>query len=146
MIGSNVLTVLAIVVSAVTALTIAHLHRKQMRQIELYKQDSSVGLTPPPSKLTYFVKSKADTILGVGLPAISLIRVLTYEQPLTRWDAFIISLNVAMIFVYVIMKVFLKVMDRTLDMLRSLTRVQEGHLSLTGRLVDQVGKDETFNG
>jgi hypothetical protein len=146
MIGSNVLTVLAIVVSAVTALTIAHLHRKQMRQIELYKKDSSVGLIPPPSKLTYFVKSKADTILGIGLPAISLIRVLTYEQPLTRWDAFIISLNVAMIFVYVIMKVFLKVMDRTLDMLRSLTRVQEEHLSLTGRLVDQVGKDETFNG
>jgi hypothetical protein len=68
--GTYILAALAIIVSSTTAMAVAYLHRKQMRQIELYKQNPSVGLTPPPSRLTYFVKSKADTIFGLGFPAL----------------------------------------------------------------------------
>jgi hypothetical protein len=40
---------LAIAVPCITALLVSYWHRKQVRQVELYKRDPSVGLEPPPS-------------------------------------------------------------------------------------------------
>jgi hypothetical protein len=130
--GTYILAALAIIVSSMTALAVAYLHRKQMRQIELYKQDPSVGLTPPPSKLTYFVKSKADVIFGIVLPACSLILglIVPNEQPLKRWDAIIISLNMAAIFFNVALKLIIRVQGDIL----AIMQVQEKHLNLTERI------------
>jgi hypothetical protein len=116
MIATNLLAALAIIVSSITALAIAYLHRKQMRQIKLYKQDASVGLTPPASKLTYFVKSKADTIFSFGLPSFSLILwLIANQQPLKRWDVIIVSLNIAVIFFNVALKLIIRVQRNILD-------------------------------
>ena len=144
MIGTNILAALAIIVSSITALAIAYLHRKQMRQIELYKQDPSVGLTPPPSKLTYFVKSKANIIFGFGLPVFSLILgLIVMPQTLTRWDAIIISLNIGV----VVFNAALKLINRVQRDILDLMQVQEKHLNLTERIVKvAVLKDETGNG
>jgi hypothetical protein len=129
--GTYILAALAIIVSSMTALGVAYLHRKQMRQIELYKLDPSVGLTPPASRLTYFVKSKADAIFGFGFPAFSLIvGLIANPQPLKRWDAIIISVNVALIFFMVV----LKLMSRVQTTMLALSQVQEKHFNLIERI------------
>jgi len=40
--------VCGVVLAAAVALIVAYLHRRQMRQIEAFRQDPSVGLVPPP--------------------------------------------------------------------------------------------------
>src|ERR1051325_7097288 len=49
-------SLLTLVVSTAVALVIAALHRRQMRQIELHREDPSVPLVPPPSAFTKFLQ------------------------------------------------------------------------------------------
>jgi heme exporter protein D len=47
----NWVTVVVALAGVVTTLVVAYLQRRQMRQIEAYRQDPSVGLVPPPHPL-----------------------------------------------------------------------------------------------
>jgi hypothetical protein len=95
----NGITMVGIVVSAAAALIIAYLHRKQMRQIELYKQDPSVGLVPPPTAFTRFVKLRWLDVLGYAVPFLNLVIELNSDGPITRFSVLVIASSVALLVV-----------------------------------------------
>jgi hypothetical protein len=109
---THIITVATVAVSAAVALIVAHLQRKQMRQIELYKQDPTVSLTPPPSALTRFVKSNWDIVLGSGGPVLSLTLELTSNAPLTRLSVFMISLLIGLVIANFLNAMIFRILDR----------------------------------
>jgi hypothetical protein len=80
----------AALISAVN-LSIGHLQRKQMRQIELHREDSSVGLVPPPHPLRLFLRKYKLPILNTGVGALLLASGLLSQPPLTRLSVFNIA-------------------------------------------------------
>jgi len=50
------ITVLIFVGTAAVSLSVAYMHRKQMRQIELFRKDAAAGLLPPPNPVTRFLR------------------------------------------------------------------------------------------
>jgi hypothetical protein len=78
------IAIAAIVGTCATNILVAYWHRKQIRQIEEFKRDPSVGLRPPPSRLWAFVKRHRDAILIIGIPTLLLIRTLTRTEPITK--------------------------------------------------------------
>jgi hypothetical protein len=50
------ITVLIFLGTAVVTFSVAYMHRKQIRQVELYKRDPSSGLMPPPHPITRFLR------------------------------------------------------------------------------------------
>jgi hypothetical protein len=91
------ISVVGILVAAVTAIVIGHLHRKQMRQNELFRLDPSVGLRPPPSFPVTFFKQYWDVIGGIGLPILSVGISIVTNQPVTLASVITISVNVGCI-------------------------------------------------
>jgi hypothetical protein len=89
--------VAAIVLPSATAFLVAYWHRKQMRQIEIFKRDPNAGLLPPPSRLWKFVKSYRDLLMGAGLPMLFLVSEVVSDKPVTRWDVFLIAFDVSLI-------------------------------------------------
>jgi hypothetical protein len=80
-----------IIVGAVITLAVAHMARKQARQIELHRADPSVPLTPSPHPLTAFLtKWWFIPVFGI-VNACDLVRVLLKTTPLTRMEIFEIS-------------------------------------------------------
>ena len=128
---THAIMLLGIVVAAVVALSVGHLQRKQMRQIELYKRDPSVGLVPPPTFVTRFVKSKWDSILGYGGPGFGLAIELFNHAPLTRGSVFLISLSVAFLLANFIMSIVFRLAERTTTLIEDLRQAQFRHLGLT---------------
>jgi hypothetical protein len=135
---THAIMLFGIVVAAVVALIVGHLQRKQMRQIELYKQDPSVGLVPPPSALRRFVQSKWDTVLGFGAPLIGLALEFASAAPLTRASVFLISLSVALLLANVVMLVVFRLAERTASLVSELRGAHERHLEMTSRLASAV--------
>ena len=127
-----------IVVAAAVALIVGHLQRKQMRQIELLKQDPSAGLLPPPTAFTRFVRSKWDSLLGYGGPAVGLALEFSSSAPLTRISVLLISVSVAFLLVNVVMHVVFRLAERTAAIVAELRATQARHLEVTDRLVGVV--------
>lgn len=94
---SGLISVAGIVVGAVVAFAVAYLHRKQLRQIEIYRQNPVAGLIPPPHPLTAFLKSYWSTLAVVGGPLVSLVAGLSSNKPVSRFDVFTISLSTVML-------------------------------------------------
>jgi len=111
MTANHILVAAGITVSAVTAIWLAYLQRKQMRQIELFKLDPKAGLLPPSNPIWKFVKSYIDLITGIGIPAVFLVDQLHSDKPLTRGAVFIIALQVAFIFFTVAMHFFGRLLE-----------------------------------
>ena len=152
---SNILMFFGIVVSAAVALLIADLQRKQMRQIELYRQDSSVGLVPP-SILVRFVKSRWKDVLAYAGPLINLVVELSSSYPLSRLSVVNISLSVALIVANVVMQITSSLVGRLLNLIESSFEVMskgltglhdrnERHLEITGKTVDLLDRLVTPN-
>ena len=145
---THFLMLLAIGVSAAVALLISYQQRRQMRQIELYKLDSSVGLTPPPTALTRFIKSKWDVVLGFGGPTINLVLELSSSAPITRLSVFVISLSVALLLTNVVMAVTFRLVERMAAsqaqlgaFVSALQDAVKDHVELTGisvRVLDEL--------
>ena len=95
---SYIIGIAAIVVSSVTAIIVAYYHRRQMRQIEAFRVDPTVGLKPPPTPLRSFLSRNLTLIVGVGLPGIPLALLLTEQGQITHWTIFSISVAVGAIF------------------------------------------------
>jgi len=73
-----------ILTSAIIALVVAHLHRKQMRQIEAYRSNPEVGLVPPPHPIVKFLK-RYSTLLAIGGPSAAVLAMDAFKSgPLTR--------------------------------------------------------------
>jgi hypothetical protein len=65
-------TIAILVVPSATALFIGYLHRRQMRQNELFRLDPKVGVLPPPTPPVMFFKAHWLKLL-YGLPVLSLV-------------------------------------------------------------------------
>jgi magnesium-transporting ATPase (P-type) len=60
------ITVLIFVGTTVVTFSVAYMHRKQIRQVELYRRDTSSGLKPPPHPITRFLREHWwETILVI---------------------------------------------------------------------------------
>ncbi len=132
---TNWIAVLAVVVGAVVALSVGYLQRKQMRQIELYRQDPSVGLTPPPSIATRFIRSNWGEVFGFGMPAIGLVIELINHTPPSRYDVLFISLNVAVLLTNVVMLIVFDLVNRIVAVLKELHSALKRHVDVTGATV-----------
>ena len=87
----------AIVVGSLTAFSVAHLHRKQMRQNEAFRLDPSVGLIPPPGPVVAFYRKYQSAILGIVLPTGALALNLFDRSPITRSTVVVMAATVAVI-------------------------------------------------
>ena len=114
---TQAIMLLGIVAAATVAFIVGYLQRKQMRQVELYRQDPTVGLVPPPSPLTKFVKSKWDSALGIGMPVLSLVIEFSGHAPITRLSVALISLNVAFLLVNFVMYIVFRLFDKTMALI-----------------------------
>jgi hypothetical protein len=92
---NNWLAILAIIAAATVSLIVAHLHRKQMRQIELHRLDPTVPLTPPPSPVTRFLRNYGPLILNLSLNVGILVNELRKTGPITKAQIFTIALSTA---------------------------------------------------
>src|SRR5437867_2844987 len=86
--------VCGVVLAAAVALIVAYLHRRQMRQIEAFRQDPSVGLVPPPHPVVVLLKKRYPLLL-VPIGVFNLIYELTRQTPVTRGSIFWIVLAFA---------------------------------------------------
>ena len=137
----EIIAVAAIVVPALTAVLNAYWNRKQLRQIEAYKQDPSVGLIPPPSALRRLVTSRWRVLLMAGLPALSIALQLWLKVPVTLWTVVLISVNVASIVAAFLLELLEKVSDvigHMVALQEDMVRSERDHLRITGKVVDTV--------
>ena len=109
----------AILLSSGTALCVAYLHRKQMRQIELHRVDPSVGLHPPSNYLWAFLKRHWSHILGIGAPVWGVGYEVTAKptEPVTRWTVVYLAFCVGMFFFNILMFVLHKIVKLMIDMI-----------------------------
>lgn len=135
------LMLIALLVSATVAIAVAYQQRKQMRQIELYKTDPSVGLIPPPSAITRFIKSHWDTVLGIGFPIVAIWIELSSAYPITRRSIFIVCLCMAIIVINIVMAFVFEMVRRLLSLIQSLNEGNKSNFEITSmhtKLIDKL--------
>lgn len=95
---AETISVAGIVVATVVALAVAYMHRKQMRQLEVYRQNPEAGLKPPLHPVTAFIKRRGiDVMFLIGFPLYTLVRELASHEPMSRFDVFIIAISTSLL-------------------------------------------------
>jgi hypothetical protein len=107
------ITAAGICVAAVTALSIAHLQRKQMRQIEAYKINPTVGLVPPPNPVWAFIKRHYITMI-MAWTVVSLLQDTFSDKPIDRRTIFFIALDLSALVVFLVFKIVHIIIDALL--------------------------------
>jgi hypothetical protein len=123
MTGGQLIAVAAIVVPSATALLVAYWHRKQMRQIEAFRQNPALGLHPPDSKVYTFLKAKRILLVGVGLPATSLTLEMLRSGPVTRFSVLVVSVSVSSMLFAMLLWLF----DRVLGIIEGMTSILDSY-------------------
>ena len=106
--------------TTLTAFIIAHLLRKQMRQIEMHRRDKSVPLEPPISAGTVvFLRSLPYIIFSGELiyAGFKLLRDFQETTPITRSDIADISWNIAFMWATGSMMITLFLFNRLNDVI-----------------------------
>lgn len=75
------LTIIGIVVTASVSFLVADLHRRQMRQIEAFRLDPSVGLIPPPHPVLYFFRDWGIQIVYGGGAIYFFVKAVQLHEP-----------------------------------------------------------------
>jgi hypothetical protein len=126
------ITVFGIILATGVTLSVAYMQRKQMRQIELFRNDPSVPLTQPPHRFTRFVKEYGFFVVFGGFDLFVLIRDLNQTTPITRRVVFDIVLDMAgvfgMVFLAFVTAILRRVTDaakKTMQMMDRTTRTME---------------------
>src|SRR5258708_29326557 len=104
--------VAGISVCAGVARGIAHLKRKQMRQIELHRRDPSVPLTPPRHPITIWLIQYGPALASIAWNIRYLYKDLTTTTAMTRGDVLNISMEVASIACLIGFIVFIFMLDK----------------------------------
>jgi hypothetical protein len=99
---NQIISIAGILVAALVALAIAHMQRKQIRQVELYRQNPEVGLKPPLHPITRFVVNYG---LVAICPVLSLIYEFSLSRPVTRLDVLNIATNVSVLVTWSLLSV-----------------------------------------
>ena len=111
------ITVLGTTVAAAVALIIAYMQRKQMRQIEAFRQNPSVGLVPPPHPIVLFYR-RNKSLINIGIPsALVLALQLVQPGPPTRASTLMIALGVASILMSLLMDLLERLLGTKLSRL-----------------------------
>lgn len=134
------LTISGMIISGSIALVIAHLHRRQMRQVELFRQNPEVGLLPPPGPLKRFVKSHWDAVFGVGGPVLWLVWTLFSSAPMTRAQVYLIALFISLLATNLLGQVIMRVSNRLVGLIekeRELRAASDAQISTLMRLLDK---------
>jgi hypothetical protein len=126
--SGELIAVAAVAVPSGTALLVAYWHRKQMRQIEEFRRDPSVGLRPPPSRFWAFLKLHRLILVGVGLPALCPAGELSLTGPVTRLTVLAITSNVSAMLYSVLVVDDIR---RILRLLTAMIDLQAKHLEVT---------------
>lgn len=143
----------AIVVPTATALLIGFLHRKQMRQNELFRANPEVGVVPAPSPPVAFVIRHWRKIVGFGGPIVSLLMLYFAHIASPYLTAIIAAFDFSMIVFTAMMLMNEGLLDllqkhlaTTSAMLRSsevmlaqqkaMLANEEGHINATGALAN----------
>jgi len=137
---TQLITILGIVISASVALIVAYLHRRQMRQIELYKSDPTVGLTPKSNRLTAFVMSKWDSFFAFGGPILILISEFSRDAPITRITIFNISVSLALLLGNFILALVFKLQKRNSEKITEILELHRRSIETTDKLITLVEK------
>lgn len=136
--ANHLIAVLGIVVPCATALLVAYWHRKQMRQIELFRQNSAVGLKPPNNRLYAFVKSNRTLVIGVGGPVVTLTLEILRKGPVTRFSLFMVSLSISV----ALSSMTLYLFERLVHILEAQTRMAE----VAVRTLEELGDAPPHHG
>jgi len=94
MTATIIIVLLPSAIASAIALLIGYLHRKQMRQIELFRIDPKAGLLPRPSPPVAFIKRNWFHILYGG-PVLSLVWLYSWHAPASFSTTIYIALNFA---------------------------------------------------
>jgi hypothetical protein len=117
-----------------------YLTRKQMRQNELFRQDPSVGLIPPPHPLRARLWEHRLLIWNSGCSVYFLIQGFRAQEPLTRISVLNISMGVCLFY----FAISSHLQDRTLSVVSSVVDLQGKSLrdifSLLERITTLQGK------
>lgn len=93
---ANWLTLAGLLIVPAVSVYIAWAQRRQMRQIELYREDKSVGLKPPPHRIIVFLRNHSMLFWGV-FSAVALVYDMHGQGPVTRETVFWIVLDILLI-------------------------------------------------
>jgi hypothetical protein len=93
----DMLALFVTLVSVVTALLLVYWQRKQLKQIERYKQEGATDFGLTGSGVGTFLKTYAFVLVMVTLNAVLLVLDLRESGPITRWTIVDISSHVALI-------------------------------------------------
>jgi hypothetical protein len=104
-----------LLVGTVVTLSVAAMHRKQMRQIELHRADPRIPLIPPFHPVTRFLKGYGYFIVGFCFNLAMLIAQLRRTTPLTRGIVFDIVLATIGCFIMLIGGGVIYLFDRALE-------------------------------
>ena len=138
---SNWITLIGIVVAAAVALAIAHMERKQMRQIELHRLDPKAPLKPPPHPVLSFLKRYGFQMMSVAFIAYNVYVLVWQEQqatPLTRREAVDISFHMAGIAFFSLSGAWLYFLERSAELDREEILIIKELLKITDELTDMV--------
>lgn len=119
------ITLVGIVIGAIVTLSVSRMHRKQMRQIELHRRDSTVPLAPPPHIVTAFLKRNWYFLLFGGFEITSLVRDMAKTTPVTRHVVLDIALDVAGIVFMIVLAFIIYIMRRLADAMTSSVDIME---------------------
>jgi hypothetical protein len=138
----NWLTVAAIIVAAIVPLVVAHLHRKQMRQIELHRADPSIPVVPPLNPITLFLKNWGILIFNVLFNIGVLINQLLKTGPITRGQVFLIALSLSSLAFILLLETMkqsdLKIYDHMINAFESIRDVSDTMSDVTGTMKSVV--------
>jgi hypothetical protein len=111
------ISLLTLMVGSIVTLSVAAMHRKQMRQIELHRADPSIPLVPPPHPITLFLRNHAFFLLSIAINVCILVKELRESTPITRSDVFSIALAISATFALVLMELGTSILDRSLKLI-----------------------------
>src|SRR5579859_527111 len=98
-----------ILATSVTGFGVAYLHRKQMRQIELHRTDSSVPLKPPPHPFATFLRKYGADLFTAGFGIFWLVR--GFNSPLTHQAVLDIALGVGNLVLSMVSVITVRILD-----------------------------------
>lgn len=139
---NHIIALIGMALSAFVALIVAYLHRKQIRQIELYKEDPSVGLVPPPGKLTAFIKGNWDNIFAYGGPIYIIASEILKDSPVTRLTVLLIAFNAALLMLNITLSLVYRIQGKLSEQIVKLADFDSRQISLIEELFKRTGRDD----
>lgn len=142
MTSSNWITLIGILIAAFVALAIAHMQRKQMRQIELHRSNPTVPLRPPLHPVTRFVRGYGYFVVFFIYNVVIVIVDRRQTTPLTREDVYDLAFHM----IGVVVMIFLAMATFAGEVAAMATKMTISTLEdidrVIGHLVERIEKLE----